>query len=61
MNTIDIEKSAKELIEAWESLPEGHHKPQVIQRWLVDEMGPAVAQLRKVCAPIQKKKSKNKL
>ena len=38
------------LVAAWESLPEGYHRPGQVQVWLVDEMKPAIDRARSVLA-----------
>jgi len=35
------------MIDAWDAIPGGtHHSADVIQKWLVDDLGPAIARLR---------------
>lgn len=36
------------MVEGWERLSEGHHSGRVIQRWLVDDMKPAIDAVRLV-------------
>ena len=40
-------KLLKEIVEAWESLPEGEHSYSIIQNWLVEDMKPAIDNIRK--------------
>ena len=37
----------KEMIAAWESLPEGHYDTDTIADWLYDDMKPVIDKLRK--------------
>ena len=43
----DLYDNIEELIEAWESLPEGHHSPDTIAKWLLNDMKPVMDKLRK--------------
>ena len=38
----------KEVVQAWESLPEGHHSPAEIQHWLGKKMSPKINKARRV-------------
>ena len=44
---MNLKKAATKLINAWESLDSGNHSIHSIQHWLVDEMKPAMDDLRK--------------
>lgn len=37
-----IETALSDLIDAWEALPQGHHSPGAVERWLRHHMKPAV-------------------
>lgn len=41
-----LKQSAENLIKAWESLSGGNHSPRIIGRWLLDDMKPAIDELR---------------
>lgn len=36
----------RDIIRAWESLPEGRHNVETVQKWLIDEMKPAISRVR---------------
>ncbi len=43
-----LEKTAKEIIKAWESLEgDKRYSPHQIQKWLIEDMKPAIDKLRK--------------
>lgn len=44
-----MEKQAKKVIKAWESLKGNkNYTPKEIEKWLIDEMKPSIDNLRKV-------------
>lgn len=46
------EKQAlKRIVSAWESLPEGHHSPHAVERWMREKMKPAIDACRDVLCP----------
>jgi hypothetical protein len=40
-------KDAKEIVKAWESLPEGDYDSETISDWLIDDMKPIIDKFRK--------------
>lgn len=44
----DEERVLKQVIEAWEALPEGHHSPRTIEQWLHEHMKPAIDAARAI-------------
>lgn len=42
-----LEEAAMGIKDAWESLPEGYHSKDDVQRWLVNDMSPAINILRR--------------
>jgi hypothetical protein len=38
------------LVEAWDSLPDGHYSPDIITEWLVDDMKPVIDVAREALA-----------
>lgn len=47
-----VERSALDrLVKAWDSLPEGEHSVPVINRWLKEDMHPAIATARAALKP----------
>ena len=48
-------RDAKDIISAWESLPEGRYSNVIIQKWLTSKMYPAIERLRsKISQKIKK-------
>lgn len=39
-------EDAKEMVEAWESLPEGYYDSETLEDWLVDDMKPVIDKFR---------------
>jgi hypothetical protein len=57
--TMSVRKAAKNLVKAWESLPGNvHYKPGQVQKWLMEDMKPAIDELREALKkPTKPKKS----
>ena len=51
-NTESFQSLCNKMIIAWESLPEGNHKPKVIEQWLVYKMKPIIDELRSATAKL---------
>ena len=43
-----LKEQAKEVIKAWESLPEGYYSSDTMSTWLSDKMSPMINKLREV-------------
>lgn len=43
-----IEKTLLDLVKAWEAIPAGRTRPEIIQGWLLTHMKPAIDKARKV-------------
>ena len=54
MQTVDIE-IIKEVVDAWEKLPMGHYKPEIITEWLAHDMSPVINKLREIIKNEDKK------
>ncbi len=46
-NAYSLKSRCKELILAWEALPEGNHTPKEVESWLKNSMKPVMDRLRK--------------
>ena len=36
------------IIESWECLPEGNHSPEVVAKWLLEDMKPSIDKIRQL-------------
>lgn len=50
-----LEATLQQLVSAWEVLPGGHYSTEIIQKWLVEQMKPAIDKVRAALAgaPLQ--------
>ena len=44
----ELQEVLSQVLSKWDSLPVGHHSPRTVQTWLIDSMGPAIADVRRV-------------
>lgn len=47
-HTKELRAALSGIVGAWETLPEGHHTRETIQKWLIKEMHPSIVKAREV-------------